>query len=602
MKYNLLGKNSLSLYDILMNRKIQNPQEYINLSENAINDYKLFGLDKLKKAANILLQAVRNNDAAVLVVDSDCDGFCSAAILANYLYKYFPAWVETKLDFFFHDGKAHGLQDCCEGFIAKNYKLILCPDSSSNDYEQHKMLNMAGAKIIILDHHEAPHVSEYENVVTINNQLSDYPNKNFCGAGVTWQFCRFLNDSIFKDNYYWYFIDLAALGNVGDMMSLVDNETAYIIREGIKDENQHNPFIVYISEKNAYSLGSEITPIGWTFYIVPFVNAIVRSGTMEEQKLLFQSFLEYKAFTKVPSNKRGHHGELTNLVEEAVRIAVNVVKPRQTKAQDEGMALLERKIKDENLLQHKVILCLLEQGQISPNLAGLAANKIMAKYQRPVCVLTKKEVTLPPWESANEVDIQYAGSARGCDLVGASWFRKNCEEFDGTIYAQGHESAFGLCLPQDRIKEFLDYTDIVYKDIADEAVYYVDSIVKYSDFLAEERKIASEILEIGSNGKLWGEKVTEPKVVIENIPLTANMVTIYDGRTDTLKINLSPSVTAIKFNISPEEKEVFRNIPPNGSITINLLGMCKINVYNGNVTPQIEIKDFEVMTVKKYDF
>ena len=65
-------------------------------------------------------------------------------------------------------------------------------------------------------------------------------------------------------------------------MSLVDNETAYIIREGIKDENQHNPFIVYISEKNAYSLGSEITPIGWTFYIVPFVNAIVRSGTMEE--------------------------------------------------------------------------------------------------------------------------------------------------------------------------------------------------------------------------------------------------------------------------------------------------------------------------------
>ena len=266
------------------------------------------------------------------------------------------------------------------------------------------------------------------------------------------------------------------------------------------------------------------------------------------------------------------------------------------------MALLERKIKDENLLQHKVILCLLEQGQISPNLAGLAANKIMAKYQRPVCVLTKKEVTLPPWESENEVDVQYAGSARGCDLVGASWFRKNCEEFDGTIYAQGHESAFGLCLPQNKITAFLNYTDIVYKDIADEAVYYVDSIIKYSDFLAEERKIASEILEIGSNGKLWGEKVTEPKVVIENIPLTANMVTIYDGRTDTLKINLSPSVTAIKFNISPEEKEIFRNIPPNGSITINLLGMCKINVYNGNVTPQIEIKDFEVMTVKKYDF
>ena len=64
------------------------------------------------------------------------------------------------------------------------------------------------------------------------------------------------------------------------------------------------------------------------------------------------------------------------------------------------MELLEKKIKEENLLNHKVLLFLLEPGQIDRNIAGLVANKLMAKYQRPVCVLTKvieeKEIKQKP--------------------------------------------------------------------------------------------------------------------------------------------------------------------------------------------------------------
>ena len=53
------------------------------------------------------------------------------------------------------------------------------------------------------------------------------------------------------------------------------------------------------------------------------------------------------------------------------------------------MAFLESQIEKNKLLDHKVILFLLEKEEIPPSLAGLCANKIMAKYQRPVCVLTK---------------------------------------------------------------------------------------------------------------------------------------------------------------------------------------------------------------------
>ena len=98
--------------------------------------------------------------------------------------------------------------------------------------------------------------------------------------------------------------------------------------------------------------------------------------------------LKHEAFKELPSTKRGHKlGETEKVVEQAIRIATNV-KARQTKAQDAGMEKIEQMIEDQDLLSHKVLLFLLEPGEIDKNIAGLIANKIMAKYQRPVCILT----------------------------------------------------------------------------------------------------------------------------------------------------------------------------------------------------------------------
>ena len=115
--------------------------------------------------------------------------------------------------------------------------------------------------------------------------------------------------------------------------------------------------------------------------------------------------LKHEAFKEVLSTKRGHLlGEKEQLVEQAMRVVTNV-KNRQTKAQDAGLAIIEDMIVSRHLLDHKVLLFLLEPGQIDKNIAGLIANKIMAKYQRPTCILTKVEMPkyiidldLPPWE------------------------------------------------------------------------------------------------------------------------------------------------------------------------------------------------------------
>lgn len=95
-----------------------------------------------------------------IIVDCDCDGYTSSAILINYLYSLFPSYVESNLSYFVHDSKTHGLSDTFPWLSNRtNLGLIILPDSSSNDYEYHKQLKSKGINILVLDHHDADHVS-----------------------------------------------------------------------------------------------------------------------------------------------------------------------------------------------------------------------------------------------------------------------------------------------------------------------------------------------------------------------------------------------------------------------------------------------------------
>lgn len=441
MKYKLIKEMNPSystVEQILVNRgiKLSDIHHYLNTTDDDINSAEALGEERLKAAAATLISTIKNNEKMLVIVDSDCDGYTSSALLLNYLYILFPAFIKNNTKYYIHDGKEHGLSDVMEYIDIKDFSLIVLPDSSSNDYGYHKELAQEGKKIIVLDHHEADYISPY--AIIINNQLSDYPNKDLSGVGVTWQFCRYL-DKLLNKNNADEFLDLVALGNCGDMMSLQSIETKHLINRGFRQVK--NPFFYYMADKNSFSLGSELTPMGVAFYIVPFINAMQRSGTLEEKELLFKSMLSYEAFENIPSTKRGCKGQTEKLVEQAIRIATNV-KNRQTRAQDAGMDFLEHKIEDENLLEHKVLLFLLEPGEIDKNIAGLIANKMMARYQRPCCILTKTEVirediilTSNPPQQYKE--IIYQGSARGCDKTGINNFKDICVNTNATVYAEG---------------------------------------------------------------------------------------------------------------------------------------------------------------------
>ncbi len=588
MKYTLLhpvDKNLSTIQQILLNRGIplSETHHYLNTTDADINEPAAFGVERLKAAAAALIKTISEDKKTLLIVDSDCDGMTSAALLINYLYNLFPSWTKEKLEYFIHSGKQHGLSDV---EVTSKYALMICPDSSSNDYEYHKAFASINIPIIVLDHHEAEKISE--DAIVINNQLSDYPNKELSGVGVTWQFCRYLDQLLGKDFANKYF-DLVALGNMADMMSLRSIETKHLITKGFQTENIKNPFIYTMAAKNAYSLGTKITPMGAAFYIAPFVNSMVRSGIQEEKELLFKSMLEYEAFKMIPSNKRGHRpGEMERLVDQAVRTAVNV-KSRQTRAQNDGLDVLEAKIKEEKLLDHKVLLLLLKPNQVDRNIAGLIANKFMAKYQRPCCILTRVEERVD-----GILTTSYQGSARGCDKAGITNFKDICEATGVIMYAEGHQGAFGLGIESYHLKDFIEKTDAALVNMSDEPIYFVDYIFKSVDVNPEN------ILDIASLNELWGKDMDEAFVAIENLKVAPEMITLMSpDKKPTLKITLPNKVCLIKFGSSQEEYERFLSV---GYIELNIVGKCSANEWNGWVTPQILIEDYNIVGSSRFNF
>lgn len=598
MKYQLitpvvpLNKELTAVEQVLANRGIvpEHIQHYINTTDEDILSPLLIA--NMREGAQMLIKHISQNDKVLVQIDSDCDGYTSAATLINYLNCLFPGFVQNNVFYRIHTGKQHGI---LLDTIPEDVKLVICPDSSSNDYDEHKALADIGVDVLVIDHHEADKISE--NACIINNQLCDYPTKSLSGVGMVYKFCCYL-DELLNNDYADQFLDLVALGMVADMMDLRDFETRHLITRGL---NQiRNPYFKGMIAKQEYQLNGEITPFGVAFYIAPYVNATIRMGTQDEKLMLFESMLDYRGYELIPSTKRGCKGQQETRVEQACRNCTNI-KNRQTKARDAALETIERIIKEKNLLENKILAIKLDSFEADKNLTGLIANQLMAKYQRPVLLLNKvMNEEIEVLDKFGTVVTKYPiisweGSGRGYDKSKFDNLREFLKESGMVMYAEGHANALGVGIYDIAFENFINYSNQALADFDFTPCYKVDFIFNGADFKG------SDIIEIAELKSLWGQGVEEPLIAIERINLHAGNVTLMSpDKSPTLKITLPNGTSLIKFKSSKEEYETFST--QTGCITINIVGKCERNEWNGIVKPQIIIEDYEIVGEEKYYF
>ena len=124
MNYKLIGKNDLNNIKntFLSNRGIEDIGAYCNLNESCLcspND-----LSNISDAVKMYINNIQENKKIGLLVDCDCDGFCSAAMIYNYT-KQLNSDIE--IVYYLHTGKQHGLTE--DIVIDDDIEFLVVPDA-----------------------------------------------------------------------------------------------------------------------------------------------------------------------------------------------------------------------------------------------------------------------------------------------------------------------------------------------------------------------------------------------------------------------------------------------------------------------------------------
>lgn len=565
MKYTLVNKDIRSDYvkELLKERGIQDVESFLRPTITNLENWS--SLKGIGMAAGVLMRHLTSDDARpiALIVDSDLDGFTSAAIFYLYVKHYYP---EQEITPFFHRGKQHGLEDTWERISEGNFKLLMVIDAGSNDA---KYVEKLGIETIVLDHHLVEDTNFPLKMYVVNNQLSpEYENKDLSGAGVAWQFCRAIDAFAQKENYAWELIDLAAVGICGDAMSALSIENQYIWREGFA--HIKNPFLKAIIEKQSYSMNGKVNPITVAFYVVPLVNAMVRVGSQEEKERMFQAFINGDAL--IPSKKRGAGGTLEKVAVESTRECVNA-RAHQNKMLDAAQQELEIKIFNNNLLDNKILIVQLDEEDFPSELNGLLAMRLADKYKHPTIV-------------ARLNDQGYIrGSMRGVNNSPMDNFKEFLTNSGYCEYVLGHAQAAGVSMKAKNVPKLHEFANSMLRGIKFDENSFDVNFIRH----AADKDIATIIGEVARYEDIWGTGNSEPVFYVSDINLTQNDIQIIGKNSDTVKF-AKFGVVYIKFHA----EQLIKELKEHKEIKMEVVGRGNVNEWMGNVTYQIMIDGYEI--------
>jgi single-stranded-DNA-specific exonuclease len=495
------------------------------------------------------------------------DGLSSSAILIQYLNSIYPDFIKNHLTYNLHSGKQHGI---LAKNVPDNIKLVIVPDAAVRMEEQ-KTLKNRGIDTIIIDHHDIIKDSKFS--ILVNNQISEeFPSKQLVGVGMMLKFLQALDDELGLNNAKQY-LDLVALGHVSDIADIRDPLVNYYIHKGFNQIN--NPFFKDLIEKQSFSMKGEVNPtsIGW--YVVPLLNGCIRSGTQEEKEMTLKALLGsdeqvyYKRGKCYESIQKHMARQLTN------------IKRRQDKARDISVNELEKIIKDNHLDNDKILFVVGDE-TLEKNFSGLICGKLANEYKRPTLVgkpLNGEYVT---------------GSIRGYEKGVVKDFKQVLQDTGKFEFVEGHAQAAGFQIKQENIPLVVEQLNEKYKNITiDASEYDVDFVVPSFDFNF------SLIKEIYKYHSFWGHGTEEPLLVVKGLELTRSDIELVGKNSKNLKFK-HKDIEYIKFRY---DEDTYNNIfAQDGTYTIDIIGRCGMNEWQGHKTPQVIMEDFEIKSVKKTDW
>ncbi len=523
---------------LLESKSITDDESIKALLDETIINHDPWLLSDMEKAVTRINEAIDKNERILVYGDYDADGVTSTTILVNTL-QTLGAEVGWYIPNRFSEG--YGPNELAfRNAYDEGVSLIITVDNGIQGHKEIEMIQKLGVDVIVTDHHEIGRtLPEAYAIVHPMHPEYEYPFHFLCGAGVAYKLSQVL-----LDNPPNYFVSLAAIGTIADLVSMTD-ENRSIVKQGLSFLNQSCPIqIKALLNQAGYNNTINEETVG--FIIGPRLNAV---GRLEDASLAAELLM-------------------TEDEEEAEFLAEQVedfnVERKEIVAQitDEALAIAEEKVNNGNQF------LLLAKENWHEGVLGIVASKIVETYALPTLILN--------------IDLEQnhaKGSARSIEQV--SMFEILSAHQDLISKFGGHHMAAGMTME-------IDYIEALEQGLNDWMFKLSEHTslapAKHVSVKLEENDISINNIRDIQRLSPFGTDFEKPLLEIDD----NEVVDVRAIGKDKNHLKLVTGQLQLQ-SLFWKNGQLATQIEPGQPI--NLLGNLQINEWNGNQSPQFIIQD-----------
>lgn len=238
-------------------------------------------LTDMERAAERIARAIRNREKVAIFGDYDVDGAASSALLRRFLDFY---GIESEIYIPDRIFEGYGPNpEAMRELAGRGARLIVTVDCGTNSAPSIDAALLAGAEVVVLDHHQVGGPLPVAVAVVNPNREDDLSGQgHLCAAGVVFlalvQTARLLRseqpDAPQPD--LLSLLDLVALATICDVVPLIGVNRAFVVKGLVAARQQRNEGLAALAR--IARIGEPINTFHLSFLIGPRINAGGRIG------------------------------------------------------------------------------------------------------------------------------------------------------------------------------------------------------------------------------------------------------------------------------------------------------------------------------------
>lgn len=405
-----------------------------------LNDYRQ--LKDIDKAAEILADAILNQQRMLIVGDFDCDGATSSALGVLALRS-----MGGKADFLVPNRFEYGYgltPEIVEAAQPFQPDVLITVDNGISSITGVQAAKEKGMKVVVTDHHLAGReLPEADAIVNPNQPDCPFPGKNTAGVGVIFYLMCALRTLLRSRGYFQQhpepnlaeLLDLVALGTVADVVKL-DSNNRILVFQGLARirSGRCRPGITALIEVSGRN-SEKMVASDLGFALGPRLNAAGRLDDMSIgiELLLCEDINRARELASeldgLNRDRKAIEGSMQNqAMAELERLNLDQEQSGQQKNQPWGISLFQESW---------------HQGVV-----GILASRVKEKLNRPVIAFAEADNT--------EGEAELKGSARSIQgLHMRDALDSIAREHTGLIIKfGGHAMAAGLSIKKSNFEAF----------------------------------------------------------------------------------------------------------------------------------------------------